>query len=181
MKKQKRVLVGVTGSIACYKALEIIRGLRKKNISIEVVLTKEAEEFIKPVLFQALSGNRVLTHDLFVMPEEWAIDHVALAERIDLLAIVPATANIIAKAAAGICDDMLSCAICTTKTPILFAPAMNSNMYDHKVTQDNIKRLKALGYYFTGPIKGKLACGDEGIGHIQEVDKIIEEVIRLLR
>lgn len=179
--KSKNVIVGVTASVACYKALDVISGLRKFGINVTVVLTKEAEEFIKPVLFQAVSGNKVITADLFKLPEEWDSAHISLAEKADCLLIAPATANIIAKVANGICDDMLTCAVCALKAPVLFAPAMNTLMYDNKIVQANIDKLKKLGFYFTGPIKGNLSCGAEGIGHIQDPQTIIKEVKSLLR
>lgn len=178
--KPKNVIIGVTASVACYKALDAISGLRKLGINVTVVLTKEAEEFIKPVLFQAVSGNRVITHDMFNVPEEWDSGHVSLAERTGCIAVIPATANIIGKIANGICDDMLTCAVCATKAPVLFAPAMNETMYKNKIVQENIKKLKDSGYYFTGPVKGMLACGKEGMGHIQDPQNIIKEVKSLL-
>ena len=179
--KTKNIIIGVTASVACYKALDVIGALKKSGANVTVILTKEAEEFIKPILFQAVSGNKVISYDMFKLSEEWDIEHVSLAEKADCLAIIPATANIIAKVASGICDDMLTCAICATKAPVLFAPAMNEKMYENKITQENIKKLKGLGYSFTGPIKGMLMCGKVGMGHIQDTEKIIEEVKRLLK
>lgn len=175
----KNIIVGVTGSVACYKALDAIRSLRSIGMSTEVILTKEAEEFIRPVLFQAISGNRVVSSSLFKLPEEWETDHISLAERADLILIMPATANIIGKIASGICDDMLTCTICATKAPLLFAPAMNEGMYTNKIVQENILKLKKAGYHFTGPVKGKLSCGSEGIGHVQDIETIVREVKRL--
>ncbi|MBU4457303.1 MAG: hypothetical protein KJ902_01015 [Candidatus Omnitrophica bacterium] len=178
---KKHVIIGVTGSIACYKALEVIRGLRKIGLSTEVVLTKEAEEFIRPILFQAISGNSVIISDLFKSPEGWDMAHVSLADKADLVLVVPATANIIGKVASGICDDMLTCTICATQSPVLFAPAMNEGMYKNKIVEANIQKLKKLDYKFTGPIKGTLACGSEAIGHIQDVEIIVKEARRLVK
>ena len=178
---KRHILVGVTGSIACYKALDIIRGLRRLGVSCEVVLTKEAEEFIRPILFQSIAGNKVISSNLFNVPEEWDAAHISLAEKADLVLVAPATANIIAKVASGMCDDMLTCSICATKAPVLFAPAMNSNMYKNKIVQENIQKLKKTGYHFTGPIKGKLTCGTEGLGHIQTTEAIIKEARELLK
>ena len=178
--KSKNVIIGVTASVACYKALDVISGLRKLGINVTVVLTKEAEEFIKPILFQAVSGNKVITHDMFRLPDEWDVTHVSLAEKTDCVAIIPATANIIAKIANGICDDMLTAAVCATKASVLFAPAMNTLMHNNKIVQDNINKLKKFGYHFTGPVKGRLACGSEGIGHIQDSEIIINEIKRLI-
>lgn len=178
---KKEVIIGVTASVACYKALDVISGLRKLGINVTVILTKEAEEFIKPILFQAVSDNRVITHDIFSLPDEWDVAHVSIAEKADCVAIIPATANIIAKIANGICDDMLTCAVCATKAPVLLAPAMNENMYNNKIVQENAGKLKKLGYHFTGPVKGRLACGSEGMGHIQDVEIIIKEIKRLIK
>lgn len=177
---RKHIIVGVTGSVACYKVLDVIRGLRRSGLYVEVVLTEEAEEFIRPILFQAISGNKVVAADLFGLPEGWDQAHISLAEKADLILVAPATANIIGKVANGICDDMLTCTICATMAPVLFAPAMNEGMYKNRIVQENIAKLKKSGYHFTGPIKGKLACGSEGLGHIQEVDIIIKEVKQLL-
>ncbi|MDP2921343.1 MAG: flavoprotein [Candidatus Omnitrophota bacterium] len=174
--KTKNIIIGVTGSVACYKALDVISGLRKLGARITVVLTKEAEEFIKPILFQAVSGGKVISHDMFKAPEEWEVEHISLAQAADCIAVLPATANIIAKIASGICDDMLTCAVCATKAPVLLAPAMNEGMYTNKITQENIQKLKKSGINFTGPIKGSLACGKLGMGHIQDPQIIIKEV-----
>ena len=176
---KKNIIVGVTGSVACYKALDVIRSLQRIGMATEVVLTKEAEEFIRPVLFQAISGNKVISSSLFKLPEEWESAHISLAERADLILIVPATANIIGKIASGLCDDMLTCAVCATKAPLLFAPAMNEGMYTNKIVQENILKLKKVGYHFIGPVKGKLSCGSEGIGHVQDIETIVKEVKRL--
>jgi len=176
---KKNIIVGVTGSVACYKALDVIRSLQRIGMATEVVLTKEAEEFIRPVLFQAISGNKVISSSLFKLPEEWESAHISLAERADLILIVPATANIIGKIASGLCDDMLTCAVCATKAPLLFAPAMNEGMYTNKIVQENILKLKKVGYHFIGPVKGKLSCGTEGIGHVQDIETIVKEVKRL--
>jgi len=178
---KKTVILGITGGVACYKALDIISGLRRHGVSTEVIMTREAEEFIRPILFQTISGNRVVTSDLFKLPEEWDAAHISLAEKAGLILVAPATANIIGKLASGICDDMLTCTICATKAPVLFAPAMNEGMYKNKIVQENIQRLKKAGYSFTGPVKGRLACGSEGIGHIQDIEKIIKEARRLLK
>ncbi|OIO33870.1 MAG: hypothetical protein AUJ70_02280 [Candidatus Omnitrophica bacterium CG1_02_40_15] len=178
---KKNIIIGVTASVACYKALDVISRLRKQGIQVTVVLTKEAEEFIKPVLFQAVSGSKVITHDMFNAPDEWDSGHVSLAQRADCVAIIPATANIIGKIANGICDDMLTCAVCATSAPVLLAPAMNGNMYNNRIVQENIGRLKKLGFYFTGPIKGSLACGTEGMGHIQDLEVIVKEIQHLIK
>lgn len=179
--KTKNIIIGVTASVACYKALDVISRLRRLGVNTTVILTKEAEEFIKPVLFQSISGNKVVSYDMFTTPDEWESGHISLAEKADCVAIIPATANIIGKIAGGICDDMLTCAVCATKAPVLFAPAMNTGMYENKIVRENISKLKKLGYNFTGPVKGRLACGSEGIGHIQDLEVIVKTIMGLIR
>ena len=175
MSKGKNVILGVTASIAIYKACDILRRLQEEGFAVSVVLTSEAKELINPIVFQSLCVNKVYT-DLFEAPQSWEIDHVSLAERADLVLVAPATANIIGKIASGICDDLLSCVICATKAPILICPAMNENMYKNKITQSNIQKLQSLGYGFIAPRIGKLACGKTGTGCLAEVDAIIKEV-----
>lgn len=174
-KKNKNIILGVTASIAIYKACELLRRLKEENFSVTVVMTKEAQELIKPIVFQALSGNKVYC-GLFDQPDTWEIEHISVAEEADLVLIAPATANIIAKIAAGISDDLLTCIVCAAKAPVLIAPAMNENMYLNKITQGNIQKLKHLGYKFVEPKKGRLACGKFGIGCLAEVETIIKEV-----
>ena len=178
--KAHLVVLGVTGSIAAYKACEIISLLKKDSINVEVILTKEAAEFVAPLTFQTLSQNKVIT-DMFEAPDEWSPVHTSLADRADAILIAPATANIIGKLAGGICDDMLSCTVFASKVPVLIAPAMNEKMYKHEIVQENIAKLKKTGYKFIGPVKGHLACGCNDIGHIAEVSEIVKEVKRLLK
>lgn len=177
--KAKNIILGVTASIAIYKACEILRKLRAEGFSVTVVMTKEAEELIKPALFQGLSGNKVY-RGLFSEPQSWEIEHVSLAQNADLVLVAPATANIIGKISSGICDDLLTCIICATKAAVLISPAMNENMYQNKIVQENIKKLKSLGYKFVEPIKGRLACGKIGMGCLAEVETIIKEVRQTL-
>lgn len=174
MGKERNIILGVTASIAIYKACDIIRRLKEDGISVTVIQTAESEELIKPIVFQALSGNKVY-RGMFEIPEAWEIEHVALAEKANLVLIAPATANIIAKIAAGICDDMLTCAVCATAAPVLIAPAMNDLMYKNKITQGNIERLKKLGYKFIEPRKGRLACGKISVGCLADVETIVKE------
>jgi phosphopantothenoylcysteine decarboxylase / phosphopantothenate---cysteine ligase len=181
MKKvEKNIVLGITASIAIYKACGLIRRLRECGLAVHVVMTKEAQELIKPIVFQSLSGNRVYSGGLFDALDTWDIEHVALADKADLIVIAPATANIIAKLAAGICDDLLSCTVCASKAKVLIAPAMNENMYQNKITQGNIAKLKGCGYKFIDPSKGLLACGKVGVGCLAETTEIIKEVKRLL-
>ncbi len=177
--KAKSVILGVTGSIAAYRACEMITAFRKSGIDVTVIMTPEAEEFITPLTLQTLSGNKVVT-DMFELPENRNPLHTSLADRADLILIAPASANIIGKLAGGICDDILTCVVLATNAPVLIAPAMNEKMYRHKIVQENITRLKKSGYRFLGPIKGHLACGHEAIGHIAETDEIVKEARRLL-
>jgi len=179
MAAKKNILLGVTASIAIYKACDIVRRLKDEGFAVTVVMTPEAEEFIKPMLFEGLSGNKVY-RGLFAEPDVWEIEHVALAEKADLVLIAPATANIIGKVACGICDDLLTCVCLATQAPILIAPAMNENMYKNRITQDNIKKLKSLGFKFVEPTKGRLACGRVGLGCLAEVETIVKEVKKIL-
>jgi len=180
MAKKNQIILGVSASIAIYKACDIIRRLKEKGFSVTVILTKEAQEFIKPILFESLSGNKAYV-GMFDEPETWDIEHVSLAEKADLVLIAPATANIIAKIACGISDDLVACIVCATKAPVLICPAMNENMYLNKITQENIKKLKALGYKFVEPRKGRLACGKMGLGCLAEVERIVKEAEKILK
>ncbi|MDD5427896.1 MAG: flavoprotein [Candidatus Omnitrophica bacterium] len=180
MLKKKTVILGVTGSIAAYRACDIIGALRREEIDVQAVLTKEAAEFITPLSLQTLSKNKVIT-DMFALPEKWDPVHTSIADKAGLVLIAPATANIIGKLANGICDDLLTCVVFATKAPVLIAPAMNEKMYEHKIVQANIARLKEIGYKFVGPIKGYLACGHVAEGHIAETARIVKEAKRLLK
>ena len=177
--KEKNIILGVTASIAIYKACEIVRRLKAESFSVTVVMTEEAEEFIKPALFAHLSGNKVY-RGLFGEPQGWEVEHVSLAQKAGLVLIAPATANIIGKIAAGICDDLLTCVVCATQAPVLICPAMNENMYKNRIVQDNIKKLKSLGYRFVEPKIGRLACGKVGMGCLAEVEEIIKESKKVL-
>lgn len=179
MAKEKNIILGVTASIAIYKACDLIRRLKEQNYNLTVVMTKEAEELIRPIVFQSLTGNKVY-RGLFEETDTWEIEHISLAQKADLVLIAPATANIIAKLASGICDDLLTCVVCATSAPILVAPAMNTNMYSNRIVQDNIKKLKTVGYKFVGPVTGKLACGKSGIGCLAGVEEIVKEVKKIL-
>lgn len=180
VKKEKNIILGVTASIAIYKACELIRGLKERGFTVKVIMTKEAQELIRPVVFSSLSGNRVYCADIFDEPDTWEIEHISLANEADLILIAPATANIIAKLAAGICDDLLTCTACASKAKILIAPAMNEVMYNNKITQSNIAKLKSCGYKFIAPRTGKLACGKVGVGCLAETDDIVKEVKKYL-
>lgn len=174
------IILGVTGSIASYRACDIIGLLQKESFDVQVLLTKEAKEFIAPLTLQTLSKNRVI-EDMFEQSFERNPLHTSLADRARAVLIAPATANIIGKLASGICDDLLTCVVFATKAPVLIAPAMNENMYKHRIVQENIAKLKGAGYKFVGPVKGQLACGYEGLGHIASVREIVSVAKRLLR
>ncbi|HOA81123.1 MAG TPA: bifunctional phosphopantothenoylcysteine decarboxylase/phosphopantothenate--cysteine ligase CoaBC [Defluviitaleaceae bacterium] len=176
---KKTVVLGVTGGIAAYKACEIASRLVKLGIEVNVIMTKSAQEFVRPLVFQSLT-NRPVATDMFKAPLSWDIEHISLAKKADLFLIAPATANIIGKIAAGIADDMLSTTVMATKAPVVIAPAMNTAMYKNKIVQKNIKDLSDLGYHFISPGEGRLACGDSGVGKLAEVDIIVDEVIDIL-
>jgi phosphopantothenoylcysteine synthetase/decarboxylase len=180
MSEKKEVILGVCGSIAAYKACEIINRLRGHRVNVTVVMTKEAQEFITPLTLQALSANKVI-YDLFALPENVNAAHISLAKKADLVLIAPATANIVAKLAAGFADDALTCLALSTRAPILLCCAMNEKMFQHRMTRENIARLKKAGYRFVGPRKGRLVCGDTGMGHLEDVEKIVGEAVRLLK
>ncbi len=178
---QKFVLIGVTGSIAAYKTGDLISSLKEDGFSTVVVMTEEAKHFITPLTLQTLSGNTVFT-DLFLLPTgEWNAVHITLARQAQLVAIVPATANVIGKLANGICDDLLTCIVAATEAPVLLAPAMNTQMYHHPAVRENVKKLRQFGYVFVDPEEGKLACGTEGIGHIAPIERIAGEIKKRLR
>ena len=176
MENSKTVVIGVTGGIAAYKALDVISRLKKENIDVHVIMTKAASEFLNPISFQALSQNIVI-HDMFEEPRAWEIQHISLAKKADLFVVVPATANIIGKVANGIADDMLTTTIMATVAHVIFAPAMNVNMYNNPIVQANIKKLESYGYEFIMPTSGRLACGDIGEGKLAETEDIFEIIM----
>lgn len=175
----KTVLLGVTGSVAVYKACELVSRMRELGARVHCALTASATELIRPATLEALSGNPVIT-DMFGPHTSHTISHIAMAREADLIMVAPATANILAKAAQGIGDDWLSTALLAARSPVLFAPAMNTHMYTHLATQANIKTLKARGCRFVGPAPGRLACGEEGPGRLDEVPHILEAAARIL-
>jgi len=173
---KKNVVLGVSGGIAVYKALEIVSLLIKKEVNIDVIMTKSATEFVTPLSFQSLSQNMVIC-DMFAEPKAFEIQHISLAEKADVFLVAPATASIIGKVANGIADDMLSTTIMATKAKVIFAPAMNTNMYENPIVQDNIKKLKSFGYEFINPIEGRLACGTTGAGKFESPEVIVDRVL----
>jgi phosphopantothenoylcysteine decarboxylase / phosphopantothenate---cysteine ligase len=179
MNNKRCVCIGVSGGIAVYKALDVVSALRKKDIDVRVIMTESATKFVTPLPFQSLSQNMVVT-DMFAEPKAFEIQHISLAKKADVFLVAPATANIIGKVANGIADDMLSTTIMATRAKVIFAPAMNTNMYENPIVKENIEKLKKLGYEFIEPASGVLACGDEGKGKLADVNTIIEKVLNSL-
>ena len=177
MLTEKKILVGVTGGIAAYKAAEVVRCLRKLNAQVHVAMTKSATEFITPLTLQSLSSNPVYC-DLFDEPKLWNVEHIALAEHVDAVIIAPATANILAKMAMGLADDFLSTVLLATRAPIFVAPAMNHAMYHHPAIQVNLALLKERGIQVIGPDTGFQACGTNGDGRMSEPVEIAESLVR---
>ncbi len=178
--RQMRIVLGVSGGIACYKAVELVRLLVQNGFSVQVIMTRGAMEFVTPLTFQTLSGHPVAT-DTFNLTQESEIGHINLADSADLLVIAPATANIIGKIANGIADDLLTTVVLATQAPLLLAPAMNIHMFENSIVQENLRKLRQVGYHVLDPAEGFLACGYEGKGRLPDAEKIVEEIQRLLR
>ncbi|MCI6375648.1 MAG: bifunctional phosphopantothenoylcysteine decarboxylase/phosphopantothenate--cysteine ligase CoaBC [Clostridiales bacterium] len=179
-KSKKCVVLGVTGGIAAYKACELLRLLQKQGADVYVVMTKNAGRFVAPLTFETLSGHPVAC-DTFERPATWEVEHVALAKRADLFLIAPATANILAKMACGIADDMLSTTVLATRAPVLVAPAMNTGMWENPATQHNLSVLASRGVRIVAPATGHLACGDSGAGKLEDVQVIAQTAMDMLR
>lgn len=179
-QEKPKLVLGVTGGIACYKAVELVRLLVKDGFLVQVIMTRGAMEFVTPLTFQTLSGMPVAV-DTFNLTQESEIGHINLADSADLFVIAPATANVIGKIAGGIADDLLTTVLMATQAPVLIAPAMNIHMYENPILQENIRKLRRLGYHFMEPAEGYLACGYEGKGRLPEPEKILEEIRRLLK
>lgn len=175
----KNVVIGVSGGIAAYKALDVVSALRKLNINVDVIMTDSAQEFVQPLSFQSLSQNPVIT-DMFTEPKVWEIAHITLSQKADLFAVVPATANVIGKMANGIADDFLTTAFLATEAPTLVAPAMNTKMYNHPMVRENMEKLKSFGTTFIRPGSGRLACGDIGEGKLAAVEDIVAGILSVL-
>ena len=178
--QQRMVVLGVTGGIACYKAVELVRLLVKNGFKVRVIMTRGAMEFVTPLTFQTLSGNPVAT-ETFSLTQESEIGHINLADSADLFVIAPATANVIGKLASGIADDLLTTVLMATQAPVLLAPAMNIHMYENVIVQENLRKLRRVGYHIMDPAEGYLACGYEGKGRLPDPEKISDEIERLLR
>jgi phosphopantothenoylcysteine decarboxylase/phosphopantothenate--cysteine ligase len=179
MKKSYEVVLGITGSIATYKAVELTRLMIKKGWNVSVIMTEAATRFVGEITFRTLSRNPVLI-DEFEEPDQWQSAHISLADKADAILIAPCTANVIAKMACGIADDALTTTVLACKAPIIVAPAMNVNMWENSITQENVLRLKKRGVVFVKPEEGELACGWQGKGRFASLEKIIDTVASLL-
>ena len=179
MLSNKTIVLGITGSIAAYKAAEIASQLTQAGAKVNVIMTKEAIQFISPVTFRAITGRPVVT-EMFDLASEFSIEHVSLAKAADIIVIAPATANIIAKLAVGIADDILCCTVLATKAPVLIAPAMETNMYNNPATQDNLSKLKARDFVIIAPATGWLASGKEGPGRLADINDIVGGIRQVL-
>ncbi len=175
MLHNKTIVIGVTGGIAAYKACDVVSKLRKRGASVYVIMTEAASKFVAPLTFQTLSNHFVVS-DMFAEQKTWEVEHISLAKKADLMVIVPATADIIGKLAAGIADDMLTTTAMACRAPVMLAPAMNTGMYHNPIVQENIRKLTTLGYPVIEPVCGMLACGDEGEGKLADVDTIVEAI-----
>src|SRR4051794_30086332 len=175
----REVIVAVCGGIAAYKVADVVSKLVQIGAGVTVVMTAEAQKFVTPLTFEALSGRPVRT-STFDLVETNDPQHIGLTERADLMLVAPATANIIAKVAHGLCDDLVSLMICASACPVVFAPAMNNRMWEHPVAKENVAKLASIGYRFIGPEPGWLACRNIGPGRLSEPAAIVEEVARML-
>ena len=179
MLADKTVILGITGSISTYKAADLASKLTQAGARVQVIMTESATEFIAPLTLRTLTGRPVIT-DMFDQALDSGMGHITLAEAADVVAIAPATANVIAKLAVGIADDMLTCTVLATKAPIIIAPAMHAGMFQNPVTQDNLAKLKARGFIVAGPAYGRLASGKMGPGRLVEVEEIIAVIKQVI-
>ncbi|MFC1985552.1 bifunctional phosphopantothenoylcysteine decarboxylase/phosphopantothenate--cysteine ligase CoaBC [Chloroflexota bacterium] len=179
MLSNKTIVLGITGSISAYKAADIASKLTQAGARVEVIMTESATKFIAPLTLRSITNRPVVT-SMWELTSEFSIEHVALAEAADVVIITPATANIIAKLAAGIADDILTCTVLATTAPVIVVPAMNVNMFRNSVTQDNLAKLKGRGFTIVEPAYGRLASGKMGLGRLAEVEKIIGTIQQVL-
>jgi len=177
--KGREVIVAVCGGIAAYKVADIVSKLVQRGAGVTVAMTAEAQNFITPLTFEALSGRPVRT-GTFTLVESSDPQHISLTERADFMLVAPATNNIIAKVAHGLTDDLVSLMICAAACPVVFAPAMNNRMWAHPIAQENIQKLTSIGYKFIGPEDGWLACRNTGPGRLADPTRIVEEVTELI-
>ncbi len=179
MLKGRNVLLGVTGSIAAYKIAGLASALVKQDCNVDVIMTENATNFINPITFETLTGNKCIV-DTFDRNFQYSVEHVSLAKKADVVLVAPATANFLAKAAYGMADDMLTTTFLACRCPKLIAPAMNTNMYENAIVQDNIKRLKDYGCEVIDPASGHLACGDTGAGKMPEPETLMEYILKTI-
>ena len=177
--KSKTVLLIVTGSIAAYKVADLIQNLRDQGARVVPVLTEAAKKFVTPLTIRAVSGEAVYD-DFFTVHSPYDVIHTSLAELADLILVAPASANFIARLSAGFANDLASSIILASDRPVLLAPAMNDRMYRHPLTQENIQKLKKVGYRFVDPIEGHLVCGKEALGHVSDPETIVDQVSKIL-
>lgn len=175
----REIIVGVCGGIAAYKACDVVSKLVQRGAGVTVAMTDAATKFVTALTFEALSGRHVMTSP-WTLQDTSDPQHIKLTERADLMLIVPATTNLIAKVATGLTDDLLSLMICASACPVVFAPAMNHRMWDHPVARENVEKLQKIGYTFIGPEPGWLACRNVGMGRLSEPAEILESVTRML-
>ena len=175
----REIIVAVCGGIAAYKVADVVSKLVQLGAGVTVCMTAEAQKFVTPLTFEALSGRRVRT-STFDLVDTSDPQHIGLTERADLMLVAPATNNVIAKVAHGLCDDLVSLMVCAAACPVVFAPAMNNRMWDHPVARENVAKLTGLGYRFIGPEAGWLACRNVGAGRLSEPQTIVNEVVQML-
>lgn len=173
MLKDKNIILGVTGGIAAYKCVDLVSRLRKQGANVHVILTKGAQNFVTETAMREISGNPVVT-SMWQEIQQYDVEHIALAQLADVVLVAPATANVIAKCACGMADDMLTTTLLATKAPVFFAPAMNTNMYENSITQQNLHTLQERGCHVIEPAAGHLACGTSGVGRMPEPQELVE-------
>jgi len=177
--KDREIVVAVCGGIAAYKAADVVSKLVQLGAGVTVVMTPDAQRFVTPLTFQALSARPVRT-EIFELPDSSDPQHISLTERADLMLVAPATANVIAKVAAGLSNDLVSLMVCAAACPVVFAPAMNHRMWENPIAQENVAKLAGLGYRFIGPEPGWLACRNVGLGRMTEPADLVAEIVKLL-
>ncbi|MGE5403600.1 MAG: bifunctional phosphopantothenoylcysteine decarboxylase/phosphopantothenate--cysteine ligase CoaBC, partial [Candidatus Saccharibacteria bacterium] len=180
MSEARKIAIGISGGIAAYKVADLVSRLTKDGHDVHVIMTENATRFISSLTMRTLSNNPVLL-DMFEESSQYRVQHIGVAEEAELMVIAPATANIIGKIASGIADDLLSTVVMATTAPVLVVPSMNTNMYDNPVVQQNLERLKSLGYYIMEPAEGELACGVSGRGRLPEINEIYDRVQEMLQ
>ena len=177
--KGREIIVAVCGGIAAYKVADVVSKLVQLGAGVTVCMTAEAQKFVTPLTYEALSGRKVRT-GTFDLVDTSDPQHIGLTERADLMLVAPATTNVIAKVAHGLCDDLVSLMVCAAACPVVFAPAMNNRMWDHPIAQENFAKLAGLGYRFIGPESGWLACRNVGTGRLSDPGKIVDEIVKML-